>query len=120
MRLLLLVPLLACLAACNLDGRTVVVRSKVDHMWRIDARVRVADGLAVFECFHSASGRCHYTLFGYCTPMAGSTGCSGKVLEHFSIAVDSREVLHGLSDFKLCVSDRAGQAQPDCSVDGES
>ena len=103
------------LAGCSRDGQTIVVRSKVNGDWRIDSTVRIDNGIVHFECLHSASGRCHYTLFSGCTQVAGSASCNGKLLQHFSIAVDTQRTIEGLSDFKLCVSHLADPMQPDCT-----
>ena len=119
MRNLALSSMLAVLAACDHAGQTVVVRAKIDGAWQIDARARVGNGIAAFECLHSASSRCYYTLFAKeCTsPGSGSTRCSAKALERFSLAVDSRRALSGLADFRMCVSHRPGQMRPDCSLE---
>jgi hypothetical protein len=115
--LILALPLLATLAACDTSGTTIVVRSKSDGEWIIDSRVRINGGIAQFECLHSATRRCHYTLFpAGCTSSSGSTRCSGQALDQFSMAVDSTRALSGLSDFKLCVSHRPGQMRPDCTL----
>lgn len=103
------------LTACSRDGQTIVVRSKVNGDWRIDSTVRIDNGIVHFECLHSASGRCHYTLFSGCTQVAGSASCNGKLLQHFSIAVDTQRTIEGLSDFKLCVSHLADPMRPDCT-----
>ena len=110
------------LAACDPAGQTLVVRTKANGQWQVDARARIGGGVAVFECLHSASNRCYYTLFGRGCASAGedSTQCSAKVLEHFSLAVDSSRALKGLSDFRLCVSHRPGQVRPDCSLEGDT
>lgn len=117
MRRLALSCLLATLAACGDAGQTLVVRASIDGQWQIDARARIAGGLAVFECLHSASKRCYFTLFGKACASGGnsSTRCSVEVLEHFSLAVDARRAIKGLSDFRMCVSHRPGQVRPDCS-----
>lgn len=122
MRNLALSCLLALLAACDPAGQTFAIRAKADGVWQIDARARVGGGIAEFECLHSASNRCYYTLFGRGCASAGedSTQCSAKVLEHFSLAVDSSRALKGLSDFRLCVSHRPGQVRPDCSLEGDT
>ncbi len=122
MRPLALSCLLAALAACSNGGQTYIVRSKADGQWQINARARVVGGLAVFECLHSASNRCWFTLFGKgCASGGGSsTQCSVEVLEHFSLSVDSRRALQGLSDFRMCVSNRPGQMRPDCSFEGDT
>ena len=115
--LVLALPLLAALAACDTAGTTIVVRSKADGEWIIDSRVRIHAGIASFECLHSATRRCHYTLFpAGCTASSGSTRCSGQALDQFSMAVDTTRELRGLSDFKLCVSHRPGQMRPDCTL----
>lgn len=119
-------PALSCLfaalftvAACAPAGQTLVVRSKEGGRWQVDARVRIVGGIAAFECLHSASNRCYFTLFqqGCASGSGSSTRCSATVLEHFSLAVDTRRALHGLSDFRMCVSHRPGQVRPDCSLD---
>jgi hypothetical protein len=122
MRNLALSCLLAFLAACDHAGQTFAIRAEVDGVWQIDARARVGGGIAVFECLHSASNRCYYTLFAKgCAAADGSTTqCSGKVLEHFSLAVNSRRSLHGRSDFRMCVSHRPGQMRPDCSFEDDA
>jgi hypothetical protein len=119
MRNLVLPCLLALLAACDHAGQTFVIRAKVDGTWQIDARARVGAGIAVFECLHSASNRCHYTLFAKACAAAdaSTTQCSARVLEHFSLAVGSRRSWHGLSDFRMCVSHRPDQMRPDCSFE---
>ncbi len=119
MRPLVLSCLLAVVAACSNGGQTYIVRSKANGQWQIDARARVAGGLAVFECLHSASNRCWFTLFGKGCASGGNstTRCSAKALGHFSLTVDSRRALRGLSDFTMCVSHRPGQMRPDCSFE---
>lgn len=117
-RLPLLASLLSCvlLAACQPGGQVMTVRSKANGVWQVDARASIADGMAVFECLHSISGRCHFTLFGKGC-LSGddrSTQCSAQVLKHFSLAVDTRASMPGLRDFRMCVSQRAGQVRPDC------
>jgi hypothetical protein len=121
MRPLALSCLLAMLAACSNGGQTYIVRSKANGQWQIDARARVAGGLAVFECLHSASNRCWFTLFdkGCASGGNSSTQCSVQLLKHFSLSVDSRRALQGLSDFRMCVSHRPGQMQPDCSFEDD-
>lgn len=115
--LIFALPLLAALAACDTAGTTIVVRSKADGEWIIDSRVRIHGGIASFECLHSATRRCHYTLFpAACTASSGSTRCSGQALDQFSMAVDTTREVRGLSDFKLCVSHRPGQMRPDCTL----
>ncbi|HEX2082750.1 MAG TPA: hypothetical protein VHF86_04610, partial [Xanthomonadaceae bacterium] len=54
------------------------------------------------------------------TTDSSTTQCGAKVLEHFSLAVDSRRSLQGLSDFRMCVSHRPGQMQPDCSFEDDA
>lgn len=108
--------LASLLAACSPGGRTFVYRTSENGEWRVDARVRVANDIADFECRHSLSGRCHYTLFGSCDAGAG-VACEGKVLQSFSVAVGGHRRIAGLSDFRLCVSERAGQLRPDCSLE---
>ena len=112
-----LISTLVALAACTPADQVLVVRSKADGAWQIDARARISGGLAVFECLHSASRNCYFTLFGKgCASGGGSTTrCSAKVLEHFSLTVDTRRALQGLSDFRMCVSHRPRQMRPDCS-----
>ena len=115
-------PLLACLlsavllSACQPGGQVLTVRSKANGVWQVDARARVAGGAAVFECLHSISGRCHFTLFGNGCLSGDDHGtqCNAQVLEHFSLAVDSRTSLRGMRDFRMCVSQRPGQVRPDC------
>lgn len=118
-------PALSCLlatlftvAAC-VPGQTVVVRTKDDGRWQVEARARIVGGIAAFECLHSASNRCYFTLFqrGCASDDGSSTQCSATVLEHFSLAVDTNRALQGLSDFRMCVSHRPGQARPDCSFE---
>lgn len=108
--------LLSLLAACSPGTRTFVFRSSENGEWRIDARVKVANGIADFECRHSFSGRCHYTLFGDCGADAG-IACAGKALQRFSLAVDGHRRIAVLPGFRLCVSDRAGPSDPVCSLD---
>ena len=122
MRNLALSCLLALLAACDPAGQTFAIRAKADGVWQIDARARVGGGIAEFECLHSASNRCYYTLFAKgCAAAEGSTTqCSAKVLAHFSVAVDSRRSLQGLSDFRMCVSHRPGQMRPNCSLEDDA
>ena len=110
------------LAACDHAGQTLVVRTKANGQWQVDARARIGGGIAVFECLHSASNRCYYTLFGRGCASGGedSTQCSARLLEHFSLAVDSSRALEGLSDFRLCVSHRPGQLRPDCSLEDDA
>ena len=107
--------LTSVLVACSPGTRTFVYRSSENGEWRVDARVRVANGIADFECRHSASGRCHYTLFGDCDADA-DTACEGKLLQSFSLAVNDHHRLAGLPDFRLCVNDRAGQPHPVCNL----
>ena len=108
---------LVALAACAPADQVLVVRTRADGAWQIDARARIAGGLAVFECLHSASRNCYFTLFDKgCVSGGGcTTRCSAKILERFSLTVDSRRALQGLSDFRRCVSHRPGQMRPDCS-----
>lgn len=108
--------LLSLLAACSPGTRTFVFRSSENGEWRIDARVKVANGIADFECRHSFSGRCHYTLFGDCGADAG-IACAGKALQRFSLAVDGHRRIAVLPGFRLCVSDRAGPSDPVCNLD---
>ena len=110
------------LAACDPAGQTLVVRTKVNGQWQVDARARIGGGIAVFECLHSASNRCYYTLFGKGCASGGedSTQCSARLLEHFSLAVDSSRAIEGLDDFRLCVSHRPGQVRPDCRLDTDA
>lgn len=104
------------LAACSPGTRTFVYRASENGEWRIDARIKVANGIADFECRHSFSGRCHYTLFGDCEASAG-VDCEGKVLQRFSLAVDAHRRIAVLPDLRLCVSDRADQSDPVCNLD---
>lgn len=110
------------LAACDPAGQTLVVRTKANGQWQVDARARIGGGIAVFECLHSASNRCYYTLFGKGCASGGedSTQCSARLLEHFSLAVDSSRAIEGLDDFRLCVSHRPGQVRPDCSLEDDA
>lgn len=127
MRLPLLAALLATaatLAACD-NADTYVVRSKVNGAWQIDARARVADGLATFECRHSASGTCHISLFANdaldavrpvldcATP--GDARCTAKLLKRFDLAVDTRTALRGLAAFRMCASPDPAPLRPDCT-----
>lgn len=110
--------ILATLSACGPGGQLITVRTARDGALEIDARAKVGGGLAVFECLHSASNRCYFTLFPRgCAPGDGSTGCSASMLGHFSVAVDGRHAVRGLSAFRMCVSTRPGQLRPDCSLD---
>lgn len=112
---------LVALAACTPADQVLVVRAKANGAWQVDARARIAGGIATFECLHSASRNCYFTLFdaGCASGSDSTTQCSAKVLEHFSLAVDTRRALQGLSDFRMCVSHRPGQARPDCSLEGD-
>lgn len=103
------------LTACSRDGQAIVVRSKVNGDWRIDSTVRIDNGIVHFECLHSASGRCHYSLLSGCAQIAGSASCNAKLLQHFSIAVDTQRSIKDPSDFTLCVSHLADPMQSDCT-----
>lgn len=108
--------LIFLLAACSPGTRTYVYRSSENGAWRIDARIKVVNGIADFECRHSFSGRCHYALFGDCDAGAG-IACEGKALQRFSLAVDGHRRIAVLPGFRLCVSDRADQSNPVCNLD---
>lgn len=107
------------LAACSPGERSYVYRASENGKWRIDARIKVANGIADFECRHSFSGHCHYALFGDCEAGAG-VDCEGKVLQRFSLAVDAHRRIAVLPDFRVCVSDRADQSDPVCNLDPPS
>ena len=125
MRFLLIACLFPLLASCS-SGDSYVVRSRINGHWQIDARAHVDAGIATFECRHSASGTCHFTLFentllngspfeGGCRKPDASAACNAKVLDTLSVTVDRRAQRRGLSGFRLCASDRAGEVWPDCS-----
>ena len=103
----------ACLAGCDHSDRTIIERSQRNGQWMIDSRVRVAGAMATFECRHSASGRCHYTLFGACRG-AANTECGGTVLKHFSIAVGGHLALDAPPGFDACVRIDATPSGRDC------
>ncbi len=113
--------MLAALAACAPADQVLVVRARANGAWQVDARARIAGGIATFECLHSASRNCYFTLFdnGCVAGRDSTTRCSAKVLEQFSLAVDTRRELQGLSEFRMCVSHRPGQVRPDCTLESD-
>lgn len=124
MRFLMLATLAALLASCS-SSDSYVVRSKVNGHWQIDARAHVDAGVATFECVHSASGSCHFSLFEpladgkaprmrECISPQASTACSARVLASFSVAVDAHLQRRLPRTFRLCASHRPEAVRPDC------
>lgn len=122
MRSMTLAGVLALLAGCS-NADTYVVRSKVNGAWQVDARARVEGGIARFECRHSASGTCHFTLFDASALDAvrvpcgadADVDCTGKILKRFAVPVAGHATLNGLSGFRLCASHLPRIVRPDCT-----
>ena len=78
----------------------------------LHSRARVEAGVGHFECVHSSSGRCHYTVY----PRACTTGasCGLRPLRSFALdAGDSRQ-LAGLAHVQLCVGTGTSSSPDAC------
>lgn len=123
MRLLIsLVSFLLTLAGCDpRPGITTLTISSVDGVRINSAKTTVSDGVARFECLHSASGRCHYVVFTRdckaSSPGAAEAAvqCSATVLARFELeAGASRAVSDVPADVVYCVDHDTVPVAPGC------
>ncbi|KAF1694955.1 hypothetical protein [Pseudoxanthomonas koreensis] len=79
------------------------------------SKTTLADGVATFECFASASGGCHYRVYeeacaGVPATMAppvksAADACSRRTLDVFALDVGKRREVEGLpAGFRHCVA----------------
>lgn len=88
------------------DGGTDVVFSKTT----------LEDGVAMFQCFKSDSGRCHYLIYAErCPPAAtgGQAACDRTTLDQFALSEGQRREIRGLpGNFRHCVARQASTSSP--------
>lgn len=91
-----------------------VHHASADGAEALYSRADVHAGVARFECVRSASGRCHYLVFGPgCDPAAG---CRERPLQRFAIDAGGNRHLAGLAGFHLCVATQAAEARAACAA----
>ncbi|WP_372016508.1 hypothetical protein [Pseudoxanthomonas sp. 10H] len=105
----LLTTLLSCLLALlggEVTGTTRITRIAGPGEGAVFSKATVLDGAATFECFGSASGRCHYRLYEERCGTPGVTGdCQRRPLDAFALAVGQRHRVEGLpAGFGHCVA----------------
>lgn len=109
------------LFGCDVGRSTFVDRVVVDGASTLSSRATVEAGVARFDCLRSASGHCYYTVFprecvASATDGKADATCLSKPIGRFAVANgDSRQVT-GLSDFRLCVSDKDGAPGAGCRL----
>jgi len=75
------------------------------------SKTTLADGVATFECFASASGGCHYRIYEedcMAAPAAGAaagSACRRQTLDTFALQVGQQHRVEGLpAGFRHCVA----------------
>ncbi len=115
--------LLLATACSGGHGTTVVLREDIDGAARFHSRTESQPGSARFECLASASGECHYAVFGgACGPLAMAIvgdviACDADAAPtaRFDLAVGERRDIDGLPlDFRHCVRERPGTITAAC------
>lgn len=123
MRLLIsLVSFLLTLIGCDpKPGITTLTVSSVDGVKINVAQTTIANGVARFECLHSASGRCHYVVFtSNCASSAArdeqaTAHCSAKVLQRFELKAGATRAVGDLPDQATwCVDHESLPVAPGC------
>ena len=125
--LLSLCLLLLATACSGGHGTTVVLREDIGGTARFHSRTEALPGSARFECIASASGTCHYAVFGgACGQLAHAfaaevIACDADAAPaaRFDLAVGERRDIDGLPlDFRHCVRERPGAITAACLEPG--
>lgn len=115
--------LLLCLlpmSGCDSRPRTTSVTRIVDNgQETLASKATRVDGVSTFECVASASGHCHYRIYGQrCENGAAAAAgareapaCAQRMLHRFTLDVGRQRRVEGLpEDSRHCVVGQAGTA----------
>ena len=110
----------------DLGSRTIVDRIHVDGADTLYSKVVAQPGITRFECVHSASGQCYYTVYPRAcsstpVPASASTGlrardCLSNPVERFALATGDSRRIPALPGSRLCVSAEARITESDCDA----
>ena len=110
----------------DLGSRTIVDRIHVDGADTLYSKVVAQPGVTRFECLHSASGQCYYTVYPRaCAPTSVSAtgsarmrtnGCLSRPVERFALATGDSRRIPALPGSRLCVSAEARITGSECDA----
>ena len=112
------------LAGVDVGSHTVVDRIRIDGADTLYSKVVARPDVTRFECVHSASGQCYYSVYPrQCTSRSAAVsaatrtqGCRSQPLERFVLATGDSRQIAALPGFRLCVSAEQDIAAAGCEV----